>query len=52
MSTENDENENTTTNWFRQCWNNVFVNAKTWRTNDDHLENIRFVSQAGNEVFI
>jgi hexokinase len=57
MSTENDDNDNRISNWFRHCWDNFCLRPKESpsensrsRTLDSHHQSSRFVSQAGKEV--
>jgi len=57
MSTENDDNDNRISNWFRHCWDNFCLRLKETtseqshpRAIDDHHKSNRFVSQAGKEV--
>jgi len=57
MSTENDDNDNRISNWFRHCWDNFCLRPKEStsensrsRTPDSHHKSSRFVSQAGKEV--
>jgi hexokinase len=54
MSTENDDNDNSISNWFRHCWNNFCSRPKESSSEQSitqsHQKNTRFVSQAGKEV--
>ena len=50
MSTENDNDTHTISNWLRNCWNHFFLRSKESTTNDDRQKGTPFVSQAGKEV--